>query len=50
MFKLFKKINSDREITTNPDILFNPDVETSEIEVHGLKLNDKVSRPEIGLQ
>lgn len=41
MFGLFKTKNNDREITTNPDILFNSDVATSEIKVHGLKLEDK---------
>jgi hypothetical protein len=43
MFGLFKTKtkNNDKDVTTNPDILFNSDVATSEIKVHGLKLNDK---------
>lgn len=41
MFRLFKTKNNDKDVTTNPDILFDFDVPTSEIKVHGLKLNDK---------
>jgi|GEM_PF-2901432 len=41
MFGLFKTKNNDKDVTTNPDILFDSDVPTSEIKVHGLKLNDK---------
>jgi hypothetical protein len=41
MFRLFKKLNNDREVTTNPDVLFNSDIDISEINVHGLKLQDK---------
>ena len=41
MFGLLKKINNDREVTTNPDVLFNSDIDASEIKVHGLKLQDK---------
>jgi hypothetical protein len=41
MFRLFKKLNNDQEVTTNPDVLFNSNIETSEISVHGLKLKDK---------
>lgn len=40
MFGLFKTKNNDRDVTTNPDILFNADLKTSEIKVHGLKLHD----------
>ena len=41
MFRLFKKINNNREVTTNPEVLFNSNIDTSEISVHGLKLQDK---------
>jgi hypothetical protein len=41
MFGLFKTKNNDKDVTTNPDILFNSEVATSEIKVHGLKLHDK---------
>jgi hypothetical protein len=41
MFGLFKTKNKDKDVATNPDILFNPDVKTSEIKVFGLGLNDK---------
>jgi len=41
MFGLFKTKSNDKDVTTNPDILFNSDVPTSEIKVHGLKLHDK---------
>ncbi len=41
MFGQFKKINHDREVTTNPDILFNAEIDMSDIKVHGLKLQDK---------
>lgn len=41
MFGLFKTKSDDRDVTTNPDILFIPDIATSEIKVHGLKLQDK---------
>ncbi|MES2777333.1 MAG: hypothetical protein V4722_24355 [Bacteroidota bacterium] len=40
MFGLLKKINGDREVTTNPGVLFRRDIETSELKVHGLKLQD----------
>lgn len=40
MFGFLKKKKDDREITTNPDILFNSDIDTTEIKVHGLKLQD----------
>jgi hypothetical protein len=40
MFRLFKKLNNDQEVTTNPDVLFNWNIDTSEISVHGLKLKD----------
>jgi hypothetical protein len=41
MFGLFKTKNKDKDVTTNPDILFNSNLSTAEIEVHGLKLNNK---------
>jgi len=41
MFGLFKTKNKDKDVTTNPDILFNSNLATAEIEVHGLKLGDK---------
>lgn len=40
MFWIFKTKNSDKEVTTNPDILFSLNTKTSEIKVHGLKLQD----------
>ena len=40
MFRTFKTRNSHKEVTTNPDILFHLDTDTSEIKVHGLKLKD----------
>ncbi|MFN8250767.1 MAG: hypothetical protein U0V75_02705 [Ferruginibacter sp.] len=40
MFRFVKKINSEKDVTINPDILFNLDVATSDIKVHGLKLQD----------
>jgi hypothetical protein len=41
MFGFLKKKNDNREITINPDILFNSDIDSSEIKVHGLKLQDR---------
>jgi hypothetical protein len=41
MFGLFKTKNKDKDVTTNPDILFNSNLATAEIEVHGLKLNNQ---------
>jgi hypothetical protein len=40
MFTIFKKSNNDPEVTTNPKILFNLNIATSEIKVHGIKLRD----------
>jgi hypothetical protein len=45
MFGLLNsKKNNDMEITTNPEILFSPDVIASEIKIHGLGLLDKADR------
>lgn len=41
MLRLFKKIYNNREITINPEVLFDSTIDTSEISVHGLKLHDK---------
>jgi hypothetical protein len=41
MFRFFKIKNVDNDVTTNPDILFDSNLVTSKIEVHGLKLCDK---------
>ncbi len=40
MFGLLKRKNKDKEVTTNPDILYDSEVNISEIKVHGLKLQD----------
>ncbi|RAV97615.1 hypothetical protein [Pseudochryseolinea flava] len=43
MFGIFKAKNNDKDVTTNPDILFSPDIKTSEIKIHGLKLQDNAN-------
>lgn len=41
MFRLFKRKIKDKDVITNPDILYNIDLPISEILVHGIKLQDK---------